>query len=532
MNQTHKIRVGLCLSIVVFSCLFIYVLHKTLEHHPPVKVGILMALCFGGLYWIVSSPKFFDRFVGESSAESLAGIRILVCSIMLGSVLFLHAPVHTVMLPESIIQPMGVMQIFYLFPGAMELTRSETFLESLKWLTALFLFFAAIGFRTRYSITIGLLFFLFMGGVERQYSYLNHQGLILIDLLFVLLFTPCSDALSIDSYIKHRTSLKNQYDQHVKRAVYGWSRYICWTTFAASYAVAGMSKLRVGGLLWWEPLNLRHKLYWCSLNPCDNFGNFTYALNLVHAPDIIFALFGILGVFGEIAFLLVLFFKPIRLVFPLAMIFMHVGIYFFQNVLFFDFALLNLMFFDFSWLLVYLRRKIRKSQLNQQLEQSEFNRFTKQRYSNNKTISAYFYSSFLCSILIILNGLWYYQFKFYPLTSWSVFADRNSSGVIVYYKLLARADSEEYVLIYPEKLPYDFLYNAYKNSIKGCFSDESEELARCQDHFDVFPTIYNRHVGAEESINGFKLEKWQWNFVDDANSESYGVLTDTYVHEL
>lgn len=523
MNKNQQIRFRISVLITVVGCIFFISMKNALESHPPLQVGILMALGFGCVFWIITSPKFFHQFVGETSAESLAIIRIIVCSITFFIILLFSDVSQTALLPESMIQPMGVMQFFYVIPGLMELGRNQGFLQILQWVTALILFLGIIGWQTRIAIPLGALCFLFLGGIERQYSYLNHQGIILFDLLIVLSFTPCANALSIDSY-RNLSPKESNSDSKEMLSIYGWSRYACWVTVAMAYFIAGMSKIRIGGFFWWEPINLKTKLYQCSLIPCDNISNFDYSLKLIHAPDIMFAIFGIFGFFGELAFVLVLFYHNFRIVFPLLMISMHIGILFLQNILFIDFILLQLIFFDLEKVkIIFPKKLLLFPYIKLPLFKFKLSKINQQTNVKNSRL---FYPSMIGMIVIILSISWYYQFKFYPLTPWAVYSNRETSGKITYYKLNANYESGYSGSAHPEKLSTDSLYNAYKTAIKNCFSEEKAQIAICEEFVQVYPELNKHNIDRKNQIRSLKLEQWQWDFKKYPDDKNYGNLID------
>jgi len=121
---------------------------------------------------------------------------------------------------------------------------------------------------------------------------------------------------------------------------------------ALPYVAAGLSKIRNGGLFWWESVNMRDRLYAISLDPMEF--DWKLSLSLAPAPDILFSLLGIAAVLSELTFGLVLVSRTARQILPIMMILMHIGIIFLQNILFFDLILLQLVFFDF----VKIRRAI------------------------------------------------------------------------------------------------------------------------------------------------------------------------------
>src|SRR4030095_6204650 len=115
---------------------------------------------------------------------------------------------------------------------------------------------------------------------------------------------------------------------------------------ALPYVTNGLSKLLGGGLLWWNPTNMRTNLYVDTLNPREY--DWALSLHLTHAPDIFFSLMGLFALFSETFFGLVLFSRVARWIFPVAAIMMHIGIFLLQRILFFDLILLQLIFFDFT----------------------------------------------------------------------------------------------------------------------------------------------------------------------------------------
>jgi predicted DCC family thiol-disulfide oxidoreductase YuxK len=126
--------------------------------------------------------------------------------------------------------------------------------------------------------------------------------------------------------------------------IYGWSRYACWLTIALAYEAAALSKLRNGGPFWWHATNMRAILYWGSLNPMPF--NWGLSLRLSHAPDVLFAAAGLMVLFVELSFISVAFSPAARRILPAAAVLIHLGIWFLQNVFFFDFILLQLVFVD------------------------------------------------------------------------------------------------------------------------------------------------------------------------------------------
>ena len=344
MSQNTS-RFWVCLISTTLAAVFWISFKRLFALNLPALSGLLFCLGFGLIVWITTSRSFFRRYVGAATPESLGAIRVITCTILLIMVLWLEDLPSSAWLPEEMRHPMGMLNFFYAFPGFESFVRSQTSLQLFEWLTMLLLFLGLIGWQTRVVLPLGAFCYFLQGGILRHYSWFSHSGLIPLYVMAVLSLTPCSDGLSVDRLWKvYQGRAVPAADR--ASAIYGWSRYACWVVIALPYVAAGLSKLRNGGLLWWEATNMRFQLYQTALAPMQF--DFSLAVHLSHAPDILFALLGIAGVYGELAYGLVLFSQKARWILPPLMAMMHLGILFFQDILFLDLILLQLVFFDFT----------------------------------------------------------------------------------------------------------------------------------------------------------------------------------------
>lgn len=308
------------------------------------KQGFVACLIFGVVTLVIASPAFFRRCVGEATAESLGAIRVLVCGLMLTFALAADIP-STAFLPEEMRWSTGVIQYLYAIPGFETFLDSNSALMVFKLITVLLLVLATVGWQTRLVLPLGTLGYLVLMGIIFHYSWFSHSGLVPFYLGVVLSFTPCNDSFSVDRLGKiYRGQAVPAVDRPF--SVYGWSRYACWVVIALVYIAAGLSKFRNSGLFWWNATNMRRILYTDSLNPM--FSDWGLSLHLTQAPDFLFALLGLFGVLGEVAYGVVLVSTLGRRILPAMMASMHAGIFFLQNVPFFDLILLQLVFYDFT----------------------------------------------------------------------------------------------------------------------------------------------------------------------------------------
>jgi len=307
--------------------------------------GLLSGLGFCLIVLLISSPAFSRRIVGEATPGALGAIRMWTCAILLLTTLWEDLG-SIAWLPVELRHPMGMLGYLYALPIGFEgLVTSEMSLRALQLLTEFLLFLGLIGWRTRVVLPLGALCHFLLLGILIDYSFFWHQNLVPLYVLVVLCFTPCGDGWSVDRLWKVYQG-RAVPDAGRASPVYGWARYACWAMIALPYVTNGLSKLEGAGLFWWNPINIRTKLYMDTLNPREY--DWALSLHLTHAPDILFALIGLFSLFSETFFGLVLVSRIARWIFPVAAIMMHIGIFLLQRILFIDLILLQFVFFDFT----------------------------------------------------------------------------------------------------------------------------------------------------------------------------------------
>ncbi len=306
---------------------------------------LLSLLGFWLLALITGSPGFFRRFVGEATPGSLGAIRMWTCGILLLGTLVEDLP-SVAQLPIEMRQHGGLLRFLYLLPISFDkFVASESGLLVFQLLTELLLFLGLIGLWTRVVIPLGAFCEFLLLGILIDYSFFWHQGLVPLYVLAVLSWTPCGDGWSVDRLWKVYQG-RSVPDADCASPVYGWSRYVCWVVIVPAYVLNGVSKLEEGGLFWWNSTNFRGMLYMDNLNP--RWFDWTPALYLAPAPDILFALLALTSVTMEVFFGLVLFSRTARRILPFAAMMMHAGIGLLQRFLFFDLILLQFIFWDWT----------------------------------------------------------------------------------------------------------------------------------------------------------------------------------------
>ncbi|PIB33993.1 hypothetical protein BFP72_00370 [Reichenbachiella sp. 5M10] len=315
-------------------------------HDQWFDIAMASSLAFAlivGLGFYLRSDSFEAKVLGKTTPQALGAIRMLICLILLLNVLWEDLP-STAYIPREMSKPIGIMNLFMLIPGFGAFLENPVLLLLFQMTTAVLLFLGMIGLHTKKVLPFAALGYLIFAGLFRQYSWFYHTGLIPLFTLIVLSLSPAADGWSVDNFIKIWRS--GSASDTTASTRYAWSRYAIWMVIAIPYVGAGLSKVRNGGLLWWDAVNFKHIMFYSTLRPMEF--DFEWALFFVNAPDYIIEVMALSAILGEILYGSVLFSKRARIILPATMFLMHVGILFLQNILFYDLILLQLVFWDFT----------------------------------------------------------------------------------------------------------------------------------------------------------------------------------------
>jgi hypothetical protein len=414
------------------------------------RSAIVAILFFLLLSTALGSPAFVERQVGAASPRALACIRIVVCSTLLASVLW-EDLASSAELPAELIQPMGVMKLLHAVPGFAALSRSAPALGALQGATAVLLVLGVVGWRARIVLPLAALGYLVLGGLLRQYSWFYHTGLVPLYVLFVLATTRCADALSLDRRRWQRQG-RALPAPDAPAAVYGWARYACWTAVALPYFAAGLSKIRNGGAAWFEAANLKGILLRDTLDPMEF--DWRVSLRLADLPDAFFALLAVAAVGSEVLYVTVLFSRRARAVLPPVTALLHFGIWFLQNILFFDLILLQLVFLD--WDRWWSRLRAAGSDLAA-------------RARSEPAAADAVWAPRLRFLAGILLFCWVALVEQYPFTAFQMYSGAGSADTVSYLRVEAR-----YAGGGTERAPIEEIFPAlrdsrYRAAFRGCF---------------------------------------------------------------
>jgi hypothetical protein len=430
---------------------------------------------------------FFDRYVKDATPAQLAAIRILACAILLGSTLWENLA-SSALLPAELRQPMGVMRVFYALPfGLDRLVGDAGALAAFRSFTAFTLFFGMVGWATRLTIPLGALCYLLFGGILRQYSWFYHQGIMPLYLMVVLSFTPCGDGLSVDRLLKIARR-RPVAPAGLATPVYGWSRYACWIAIALPYVESGLSKLRHGGLSWWDAHNLRPMFYEAALEP-GKF-NWSLALRLTHVPGIVFEALGIAAVLIELSYGAVLFSRLARRFLPYAASCLHVGILFLQSILFYDMLLLQLVFVD--WF--------------------KHPTATRIPHPTRPAHGGVLFPLGVSAMVIALVLAWIFGIEFYPLTGWPMYSYRELTTEIVYTRLYARDESGAVFRAHVSDAYPALAGTRALPVLRRCVDAvDTDDIRVCRRLFSGAAVAYNRAARPGRRVVQFQIQKWSWD---------------------
>lgn len=342
------------------------VLVKAMEHKHayPVEhylgkwnkaaLGLLGAWLGTGGVLLMTSSRWFARNVARTATPgTLGAMRMLVCLILALVVArdFRLAPLA--LLPDSQRISMGVMDFFYDKLGLVHIVHNAALLETLKWVCFALCLVGAVGFKTRIVLPVLALMYLPLAGMPRSYFWFNHAGLVPWYCLVVLCFTRAGDGWSVDRLIRiWRGQAVPPADE--RRAYYGWARLAVWLVICLPYMAAGMSKLRNGTLFWWDANNMQQVLFTDALRPEGD----TPAMSLLWLPGWFFALMGIGTILTEIGMIAIPFWRKARMVLPVAMLGMHIGIREVMWINFYDLVYIQAIFYDWSPAVRWISRKV------------------------------------------------------------------------------------------------------------------------------------------------------------------------------
>lgn len=467
-----------------------------------------------------SVPLFFERFVGVAAPADLGVIRAWTCAILCWHTLFHYGLAGTALLPREMMQPMGVMNLLHWLPlGYDVFLASPAALAGFQYVTALLLLLGAVGLGTRVTLPLAAICYLVVAGIERQFSFFNHGGIVPWYVLAVLCFTRCGQGFSLDRLWRLARGRVVPPDRPA--AEFGWGRYAVFTTIVMVYLLAGLSKLYGSGAGWVAADNMRAHLLRPNLKLPFNENDLLFSI--LQAPDALFVLLGAIALVTQLAFVAVLVSRRARLALPAVMILVHIGIWYLMDIVFLDIMLLLLVFYDWRRLGSALPRRFPATGWRPFVDVAP-------AASIQPSGDAVHRRGALRTLAIAAIALlvWLPQISYYPLSSIPLFiVPESPPGIVRYQRLVA-----DYSDGSRGEPPLEQWFGSmgafrFRPVAEAAFQGpEGRELAR--KFLDAAAHAAQVHEGPRPTR--FEFQLWHWDFANDPNNAERGILVDRYVH--
>ena len=418
------------------------------------------------------------------SAYSLSAIRIWVCLMLLINVLWNDLSSASLIPRElALIDKMGVPGVLFYLPIRMDsFVQSELALAIFQWTTITLLFCSMIGFFTRITLPLSAIFFCVFSGLMRLYVWQFHTMVVPLYILIVLVFSGSGRSLSIDGLIRKKQG-KNSLSIHTKDK---YVRYCIWVVIAIPYFLAGLSKIRNGGIGWLGARSFKTTLMQTNLNPMHF--DFDFTLKFFDLPDWVFSGMAFSGVLTEILFVTILFCTICRKVFPFMAVLLHISILFFQNILFIDLILIQFIFYDYSFLAKWLGLK-ELNLTNTGMKKSSVVRFAP------------------VVIVGVFSLLWVFRVQSHPLSAWQMFSGQKN-GKCKYFKLYAELeDGSVSPLRIEEYIPY-YQDTRYRKLVTRSLTKNAVDFNLLLDN--IKPIWDGKHE-SKFNLNCVTSEFWIWD---------------------
>ena len=302
--------------------------------------------CWVGLVGLalgVTSARFRERHVGTATPGQLGAIRAFVC-LLLAWFAWHQSAGQALTMSIDARHTAGVMD--WAYPAGFDaVATSRARVELLRAGTVTALLLAAVGLATRPMLVLGGVGYLLLGGIKRSYLNFSHAGLLPLYLLAALAVTRSGDGFSLGVLWRIWRGRPVQ-PAGVARPHYAWARWSVFLVISLWYCCAGLSKLRNGGFLWWDGLNMKYLILADALRPNEAARRWT--IGLAAWPTWLFGVLGLGTLFLETCYPLVLVSRFFRRIIPIGVAGMHLGIGVVMRIWFWDLVWLQAIFYDWS----------------------------------------------------------------------------------------------------------------------------------------------------------------------------------------
>lgn len=492
-SHNEKLKLG----STFFAISLLFVVFRKWFYILPIYVQLLsfalIGVCF---YKFLRLDYFRKHFIHRFNKIHLACIRILVCSSLL-LLVFLHDITTTLIIPLDFVtryEPLGF--LLDILPY-----RNYEFLWWLRFSSAVCLVASILGIKTRISLLLAALFYTVFYYIMIVYTHFFHSGFIPLQLLYLLIFLPSGDALSIDS--KYKKTSRSNVD-------YGYAVLVIISTYSLLYLATGLSKLYVDPF-WANHYNLKKFILEDSLDMISFFDLDLAAkyIQLEYSRHA-FTLIGVIGLATEFFAPMILFLPGLVWLVPLAIFSLHSGIAILQEFLFED-----AIFISIGLFLIFYKLK---SKFNFKLDSD-----AKEKSKSITVIGSGFAG-------LILTA-WLCGWHFFPISSvWGMYAvDTNKTEGASYSKVfLVTNDGNKIRTDLTDQLTFA-TGGKWRNLTEHPRAVKIEYIDKLKKLYKNYAELYNRNLPFDKQIHHAEIELWIWWHFADPKSPTFGAVRDDII---
>ena len=143
------------------------------------------------------------------------------------------------------------------------------------------------------------------------------------------------------------------------------------------------------------------------------------------------------------------------------------------------------------------------------------------------------YALAVSGIIVVALLCWFYRIEFYPLTSWHLYSNLDTSGKVEYRKVFAQRESGVSSRARLEDtIGALALDNRYSPHIEKCFGEKPGEVEMCTKFLSAAAAAYNKTAQPGERVTQYEIQVWNWDFLAYPSDPNYGKLTDRFTLEI
>jgi len=136
-------------------------------------------------------------------------------------------------------------------------------------------------------------------------------------------------------------------------------------------------------------------------------------------------------------------------------------------------------------------------------------------------------------IVVVALLCWFYHIEFYPLTSWHLYANRDTSGKVEYPKVFAQYESGiRSRARLEDTIGALALDGRYSPHLEKCFGEQAGDVELCKKFLSAAASAYNKKAQPGERVTQYEIQVWLWDFRSFPLDPNYGKLTDRFAFEI